>query len=126
MKRIIICAALFLGALVISIYAHFKVENLNEALDLRIDALTVVLRENNKKEIIEQSHGLVDFWNGEEEILVHFVRHSHIDVVSISVARLPALAEYGDYSEVYAELLSIRRQMKHIRSAEILTFENLL
>lgn len=126
MKRIIICAVLSLGAIAASVYAHFRVENLNESLDLRIGALTAVLHESNTEEIIGQSKDLVDFWNGEEKVLVHFVRHSHIDVISMSMARLPALAEYGDYSEVYAELLSIRRQMEHIRSAEILTLENLL
>lgn len=126
MKRIVICAVLIVGAVASSVYAYFKVESLSEALDLRIGALTAVLHEDNTKEIVEQSHDLVEFWDEEEKILVHFVRHSHIDVISISMARLPALAEYGDYSEVYAELLSIRRQMEHIRTAEILTLENLL
>lgn len=126
MKRIVICAVLILGAVAASVYAYFKVVSLSEAIDLRIGALTAALHEDNTKEIVEQSRDLVEFWNAEEKILVHFVRHSHIDVISMSMARLPALAEYGDYSEVYAELLSIRRQMEHIRTAEILTLENLL
>lgn len=126
MKRVVICSVLLLCLIAVSIYAHIKVERLGEVLDLRIEALTAVLHDNNEKEIIEQSNALVEFWKGEEEILVHLVRHSHIDIISVSVARMPALAEYGEYAEVYAELLSIRKQMEHIRSAEILTFENLL
>lgn len=126
MKRIIICAVLFIGALAASVYAHFKVQYLNEEIDLRINALTAVLHEKDTEEIIGQAYSLVDFWNNEEKILVHFVRHSNIDVISVSMARLPALAEYGDHSEVYAELLSIRRQMEHILTAEILTLGNLL
>lgn len=126
MKRIIICSVLFLGAIAASCYSYFLVEGLNDEINLRINALIEVLHDGNTEEVIEQSKSLVDFWKEEEEHLVHFVRHSHIDIISVSMARLPALAEYGDYSEVYAELLSIRRQMEHIREAEQLTFDNLL
>lgn len=126
MKRIIICSVLLAGAIIISLQSHFMVQRLHAEIDLRIDALTEILHDDNAAEVLAQTVSLVALWQEEERQLVHFVRHSHIDVISVSMVRLPALAEHGEYGEVRAELETIRWQMRHIREAEQLTLDNLL
>ncbi len=126
MKRIIICIVLLGICIFISIFAHFRVEKVNSDFNIRIDALITELKSENTEKITQHAQSLNEFWEEEEHILVHFIRHSYIDTVTTSMARLPALAAYGDYSEVLAELYNVRRQMKHVCDSEQVTFENLL
>jgi hypothetical protein len=53
------------------------------------------------------------------------VRHTQIDDITKSVARLEALAADEDYSELSAELASIAWQMEHISRSEQVALSNL-
>lgn len=126
MKRVVICSVLFVLAIVVSTYSHFKIVRVHEEMNARIDALMELLPDEDREKISKQSAELAGFWNEQEEILVHFTRHTHLDLVATGVARLPYLALYGDFGEFSAELSSIRRQMEHIHDSEILTLDNLM
>lgn len=126
MKRVIICLVLLVMVMSVSVYSHFKVKRVSEEMNTRIDLLMEMLPSGDHEAVAEQSMLLTDYWNEQEEILVHFTRHVYLDMVTTSVTRLPFLAAYGDFAEFSAELSSIRRQMEHIHGTEILTFDNLM
>lgn len=126
MKRIVICSVLLILAILLSLYTHLRVERVSEELNTRIDAMFEALPREDSPELLAQSEAFIKFWNEEEDVLVHIIRHSYIDIITTSVMRLPSFAKYGNFSEMSAELAVIRRQMEHIRSSEMLSFDNLL
>lgn len=126
MKRIVICTILLILAVTVSLYAHFRVEKVNEELDMRIDAMNAALMREDKAELLEHAEDFIEFWTKEEDELVHLVRHSYIDIITTGVMRLPSLAKYGNFCDLSAELAVIRRQMEHIRNSEMFAFDNLL
>lgn len=125
MKRVIICSVLLVFAVAASLYSSHKVVGVDTGMEERIDAISVQIQSENIDELVTGVSQLGTYWEKQEDYLVHFLRHSHIDTISGSVSRLPSLAAYGNFAEVGAELAIIRRQMEHIRSSEILTLKNI-
>lgn len=125
MKRVIICAALFVLAVFAGWYAQYRVERVDDELAVHIEALGQTLISGDREELAVRAAELSVFWDKEEDVLIHFVRHSHIDLITTCAARLPSLAAYGDLGEFSAELANMRRQMEHIRSSEEISFANI-
>ena len=125
MKRIVICSILFAGIIAVSIFSYSTVKRVDSEITNKINAITTAINQDDVNLLILQVTELNLYWQKEEKILVHFIRHSHIDSITVSMARLPALAQYGDISEVNAELASIRIQIEHIHTSEKLNLYNL-
>lgn len=125
MKRVIICAALLAFAIAVAAYSEYRVERVDDEVAAHIEALGPALLSEDRDALAARSTEFAAFWDAEEDVLIHFVRHSNIDMITASVARLPSLAAYGALAEYSAELANIRRQMEHIRDSEEISLKNI-
>lgn len=125
MKRVLICVCLLVFTVLASVYSWYRVERVEKDIANHVEALGQVMVGGNRDELAMRSTEFAAYWDKEEDVLIHFVRHSHIDLITTSVARLPSLAAYDDLGEFSAELANIRRQMEHIRGSEEITLSNI-
>lgn len=126
MKRILICLVLLAICVGVSIYSTYRVGTVQERIDSDANAALDAIADADEARIKQHIESLSIFWNEEEDRLIHIIRHAQIDDITKSIARLQALASGDDYSELTAELASIRWQMDHINRGERLIFHNLL
>jgi len=125
-KRVIICAVLLAVAISLSCYSYYKVTEVEKGIQERMEAFTQPLSEKDKETLGMRADELESYWDQQESRLIHFVRHSHLDVITTGVARLPELARGGEFGEFSAEVANIKRQIEHIIDNERLTFTNLV
>ncbi len=64
-------------------------------------------------------------WHRNEEIMIHYVHHDELDILTGAVARLPALALYEQYPELAAETERIQELIYHIWESEIPNLKNI-
>lgn len=126
MKRVAIAFFLLILCVGVSVYTIHYVGDVNDRINHWLDAALAALAEPDEETLQSCVRGLSDLWDTEEDRLIHLVRHSQIDDITKSVARLEALAAGEDYSELAAELMSIRWQMDHINRSERMVLNNLL
>lgn len=126
MKRIVICILLLALCVGISLYASYRVGEVNDRIATDVNGALDAIAQADEDRIKEHIQNLSNYWSEEEDKLIHLIRHAQIDDITKSIARLQALASGEDYSELTAELASIRWQMEHIRRSEQLILHNLL
>lgn len=126
MKRIVIVSILLALCITISAYADHRVTDDTNVVNFNVDGALDALSRGDQDELTMHVNTLIAFWNEEEDKLIRLVRHAAIDDITKSVARLEALNESKVYSELAAELSSIRWQMDHIYHSEQLLPQNLL
>lgn len=126
MKRLIIACALLVVCVTVSIYCFHRVDEVTGEVNFYVGDALEAMAADDKDSVADNVERLITLWEYEEDRLVRLVRHSQIDDITKSVARLEALTEGGDYTELAAELSSIRWQMDHVYSSEKLLPQNLL
>lgn len=126
MKRIVIASVMLLFCVGFSTYSRSHTQEVNDTIAASVvrcmDAMEAGDHETLKREV----DSLCEFWDEEEDFIIHFVRHAAIDDITKSIARLRALTVGEDYSELMAELDSVRWQMDHLNRSERMIFANLL
>jgi len=126
MKRVLTTIALLTFVLGVSLYSIFKVKTMREEMILYIEAVTAAAASGDSATLERSVEELCAYWEGEERTLIHFVRHTHIDQITQNISRLPAAAAYQNYSDLFADLASIRWQVEHIWESELPTLDNIL
>lgn len=126
MKRVVICSVIMLLAVLLSVHSHNRVRTVRNGIDIRLEAIARTLEEEDGELLIARAAELESYWDEEENSLIHFVRHSHLDMITTAAARLPQLARHGEFGEFGAEVYNIKRQIEHIFDNERLTFSALL
>lgn len=126
MKRIIIIAILLCFCIGASLYTLYQVNHINDTVDQYVNQSLDALTRADEEELKMHLEDLSQFWHEAEDRLIHFVRHTQIEDITKSVSRLQALASGEDYSELAAELASIRWQIEHINRSEQISLQNLL
>ena len=116
------CLPLTLGTAIYSLRVADTVEN-------EINRLTLPILEASDREdkanLMADARALYDYWDKEEKRLSHFVRHNQVEALGQSLARIPALAEYGTPAELQSEIWAVRWQMESIKRSEAFTFGNI-
>lgn len=126
MKRIVIVCILLVFCVAVSAHSWQRVGEVNDNIFSEVEGALDAIADADQNRIEQHCHNLSEYWDVEEDRLIHLIRHAQIDDITKSIARLEALAAGEDYSELTAELMSIRWQMDHIRRSEQLIFANLL
>lgn len=126
MKRIVITGLLLLFCVGTSVYTIHHVNGVYQQIEYNVNGALDAIAEADETNMKIHVDELSTFWADEEEYLIHLIRHAAIDDITKSIARLQALASGEDYSELAAELASIRWQMEHIHRTEQMILTNLL
>jgi hypothetical protein len=126
MRRIVIILCLLVGCVAVSAYSVHYADEANDVVSAAVTRSLGAMESGDKAALAHEIGALTDYWNREEDTLVHFVRHTQIDEIVRSVARLEALANREDYATLAAELSSIAWQMEHVWRNEQVLWGNLL
>ena len=126
MKRLITSLVLIALILIAGLYSLYRVKNVRDEMILQIETVSTAVEEENLILIKSGVEKLCAYWKEQEGTLIHYVRHTQIDDITKSIARLPAMAAYQTYDVLFAELNSIRWQIDHIWKSEIPSFDNIL
>jgi len=118
MRRVYIALVLISLMVLVSIYSFVKVDEAHRYMTAQVDSIMQSVRDENLTLLDHQIDELTAYWNGTEDIIVHFVRHVQLDDIAKGIARLPILAEHN-HDMLLAELSSIRWQIEHIWKSEI-------
>lgn len=126
MKRIVIVAILLCFCIGISVYTIYRVDQIAITVDGYVTRSLDAIEQADEDGLKQEIDQLCECWHQAEDHLMHFIRHAQIDEITKSVSRLQALASGEDYSELAAELSSIRWQIEHISESENLILHNVL
>ncbi|MDR2908649.1 MAG: DUF4363 family protein [Oscillospiraceae bacterium] len=126
MKRFVIVLIIVGGILCVCVYSMFMVERVKGEMDVYADAVFAAIDSGSHLGLASGVEAFVGYWREEEHSLVRFVRHSQVDEISRSMAKLKSLARFEDYTQLHAELSSISWQMEHICESEPPTLGNIM
>jgi len=118
-KRLGIVLCLLAAMILVSIYSIYRVERMHGEMTARLDEIAETTAREDSEALVEQVGALRDYWDREEKTLILFLRHSHVDDLTRSIMRLPALTQYRNIAELNAELDTIRWQIDHLRDSEL-------
>lgn len=126
MKRIVIIIIMLGFCIAFSAYSRIHTQSVNDKISASVSRCIDAMEADDPDALMQEVDALSDFWDDEEDYIIHFLRHAQIDDITKSIARLRALTVGEDYSELMAELDSVRWQMDHINRSERMIFQNLL
>jgi len=84
------------------------------------------LQQDNKTEAAKQVAAFNSSWERNKTIMSTFIRHSELDTVNLSAAKLKPYLKYSDTAEFCAESESLRFQLHHIWETEKFSIDNVL
>ena len=118
MKRLYLAISILLSLVIISamglFITHQTHENLTVILDEAISAATQKDYETAEKMAVSFAQS----WSQCEDLLVPFVRHGDIDIISSGSARIVPLIQYRDLPEFIAECNRLKQIVNHLWDAE--------
>ena len=91
-----------------------SLQELSEAVEARDDARLQAL-----------TAAFLEEWEQDEHLMMRYIHHDELDAINGCAARLPALARYGDYPELAAELDRMRHLVRHIWESEAPSLRNI-
>lgn len=107
-KRVIIVSFLLPAMLATALYSMYRVSAVQKHVLHRTEEILAASAEEDSASLLEQVSALSEYWRKEEKVLSRFVRHTQIETLSQSMARLLPLAEFGDKAALHAEIAVLR------------------
>lgn len=95
-------------------------------MDKHIGNAEKLLAQGNKEQAAKQVAAFTSSWEKNKPIMGTFIRHSELDVVNLSSAKLKPYMNGGDTAEFYAECESLKIQLHHIWETEKFSLDNVL
>ena len=114
MKRLIVVAVLLIGIVGIAVFSRNRISEARERVFAYTSAILAYIEEENSPGIEKTVASLNDYWQKEQQLLILFIRHSEVDEISRTVARLKSLTDPEDHSQLGSELRAIAWQIDHI------------
>ena len=124
MKRVIFCVLVLIMIAFVCRQTFMHITATRDRMMTDISLLSAAAENGDHDEMVWRARELTEYWNAEERWLMHFVRHSHIDSITLSIARLNTLAQHQETVELLAELSVIAWQITHIWESEQPSLKN--
>ena len=118
MKRPVIVSVLVVLIIAVCLHARHRIDSAKEQLHTYANTVFSHIEEDDSEAVKSTVETLVSYWRKEQRYLTLFSRHSRIDEVSRSVARLSSLAAFEEYSDLHAELNAVLWQIDDIKESE--------
>lgn len=126
MKRFYLCIAIAAALVALCFVSLFNVKRINKRVFELTSAVSEQIVSQDYSAARETLKSLKQYWQDEEKFLLRFVRHSDIDIITTSVAKLEAFLTYENLSDLMAEIEQIEITAKRIYDFEIPTLTNIL
>lgn len=126
MKRLKVAVAILLLIPILLIFMqHYLRRTTDSMRDLVIQADQSV-EAGRAEDAGRQVTAFCKKWEKSRMVLALFVKHSELDVVNLSAARLPAYLSHGEDGDFDAEAESLSVQLHHLWESERFSLDNIL
>lgn len=125
MKRLVISIVLILSIVTIAGASLWDLHSGITELQAAIDDLRQTPT-NQQQELTDKSLSMLELWNKKEARFVLYVNHGTLDHITQMVAELPALARYGDFSQLYSKADSIGALLDDLWQSSLPSYRTLL
>ena len=119
MKRVALAGVILLLLLAFCGFSLFWIDSLEADLNSRLIEIERAIDAEEYDRAADLTDSFCQNWDHWEAQFAAFVRHNTLEQVTASIAQLPALLHYEDYSEFMAEIQYIQVLLHHIRDSEI-------
>jgi hypothetical protein len=106
--------------------SHIYLKDVTVSMSRTIGSAKTFMQEGKKKEAAQQVAAFESSWNSNKMIIATFIRHSELDTVNLSAARLQPYLDNDDTGDFCAESESLQVQLKHIWETEKFSLDNVL
>lgn len=125
MKRLYVSIVIMIAMITLSSVILFDLYKTKNEIIYMLDEIKTDTANQNYQAAYEKAEYFNLFWDTEEARLIRYVRHSQLDIITYSSAKLPALLKYGEYGECISELDQIKMALEHLWKSELPTINNI-
>lgn len=125
MKRMAIAVALIVIMLGTSCLCLKTLTDIKDEFTAKFDELSALVEAGEQEAAVEAAGRLTDEWMDKHHVLCRIVRHTQLDQVTLSVARLEPLARHGENGELAAEIRRCKILLEDIWDSELPYFRNI-
>ena len=125
-KRLWIAAVILIIVPTLIFITHIYLHNATDSMNKIISSAQSAADAGDKKEAANQIAAFEKSWDSDKRIIGCFVRHSELDTVNQSTAKLMPYLEDENITDFTAECDNLKMQLHHIMETEKFSFDNLL
>lgn len=125
MKKMWLALGLMVLVIITSAVSLLVLTDMKKDFDLRFDELCLTAKSGDTVAAAAAAGRLTEYWVEKHRILCRIVRHTQLDQITLAIARLEPLAEYGEQGELAAETARCRLLFREIWESELPTLTNI-
>ncbi len=126
MKRLIAAMIIALSMISLAAWLLYDLKNTKDELLGSLDLVYEAANTEDYERAAQLTDQFLERWNAEEDRLMMFVAHTHVDNVSTAASRLAALIKYRDIPDYMSQLRQVYQAIEHLWRAEAPSFDNML
>lgn len=111
--------------LAVCVFALVKIVTVSDQMLDSLEQISTAIEQNETDQIIDLAGEFQTEWENNERILIKYIHHDELDSITGTVARLKALAQYRDYSELSAEVAKLKHLVRHVCESQMPVFKNI-
>ncbi len=114
MKRFFAAVAILLILLGLNVWIMFDLRHNSTQLLETLDSMKQTMEAEDYDGLEEGLEAFADEWAQAEHRMSRYIRHNYLETITAVVARLPGLARYGAYQDIYADLNQVQALLVHL------------
>ena len=111
--------------LAVCVFALVKIVTVSDQMLDSLEQISTAIEQNKTDQILDLAGEFQTEWENNERILIKYIHHDELDSITGTVARLKALAQYRDYSELSAEVAKLKHLVRHVCESQMPVFKNI-
>lgn len=125
MKRVIIAVCILLILPLMIFTTHFYLKKTTSDMSSILNNAQICISKHDTKKAEKLTGEFNDEWDHHSKIMATFIRHSEMDEVNLSTAKLTSYLKYDEPGEFSATCDEIKKQLDHLWESEKFTIDNI-
>lgn len=126
MKRVKIAVAFLILIPVLIFSLHIYLRRVTQDMSATLAQAQTLMDEGKNKEAAKQVAAFTAKWDHSKGVLATFIKHSELDTVNLSSARLMPYITHEETGDFDAESDSLQVQLHHLWEIEKFSIDNIL
>lgn len=125
MKKLYLALTLLIIIPVLILASHLYLKSTTDEMCSQLIAAQRYVRQGDKKEAAKEVAAFTKSWQKNGRVMATFIRHSELDPVNISSARLKPLLDEDEEGDFLAECAGMAIQLHHIWESDRFDLDNI-
>ena len=123
MKRLAVTFAVFTMICAVTLVSYISLNHIHNDMLTQIESCAQAALTD---ECTDETRMISDLWNRYEPIVVTFVKHEHVESISVGIKMLSGYEKTANYDMYLAECENIKESLSHIIKGDRLSFQILI